>query len=803
MHKTLIISFLIIGVVGFNLKASNYDLSIHDSLKIIEKVYLHTDRNNYNPGEIIWFKAYLIDASSGELTDNSKNLHIELISPESKIVGRQVVRLNNGLGHSDLSLPQYLVSGKYILRAYTNYMRNYGDILFFNKNISIINPNDTAKIKTAEVENRVQLYFFPEGGSLVDNVSSVVSFKTVDASGKGCNISGDIFSSDGNMITTLVSTHLGMGSFVLRPVSGMGYSAVIKTETGESYKFELPKSFERGISIHTSRDGSDNIDLTVKTNSQTLSLLKDTDLILLIKKRNDLLQSIKFRINSLFSSFLIPLKDLQPGIIQLTLSVGDSLPICERLLFIAEKNNGRLNIESDKKMYLRSDTVLINVDFISDLGYDPKAFLSFSAFRKGAQLQANNESTITSWFLLESDIRGKVEDPAYYFDKTNKQRFSDFDLLLCTQGWRDFRWKYDSIKYLPEDGFTLTGRLKRLFSKQSAGEQKVRMGLLGNENWLYKDTLTAINGQFTMKNIELSGESIAWFRVQEGNKKTRFEIQLDSNRYEPPEVEKNPNLLTIWRKADTENNIEFYIQNKNMYKLTDTINIPEVKVTAKRTFEKDPQKDRIIRDRLIYGMPDNEIIITPQNESYSNALEVLSGRIPGVTVIGTDMGTNVVIRGAGSINKGTPPLFLIDGVKASLDEILLLPVFCIDRIDVIKGPSMAMFGMQGGAGVIAIITRTGSRIQENNLLPTVATRKFTGYNNARIFFTPGYDQKASPREPDIRRTFLWEPDIILNSGNERAFKFKTAGYPATIEIKVEGITDTGIPLSGTYIYENQ
>jgi hypothetical protein len=803
MYKTLIISFLIFGVAGFNLKASGYEYPIHDSLKIIEKVYLHTDRDYYNPGEIIWFKAYLINASSGELTDNSKNLHVELISPESKIVGSQVVRLDSGLGQSDLTLPEHLVSGRYILRAYTNFMRNYGDILFFNKNISIINPNDTTKIKTAEVENRVQLYFFPEGGSLVDNVSSVVSFKAVDASGKGCNISGEIFSSDGNMITTLVSTHLGMGSFVLRPVSGMGYSAVIKTETGESYKFELPKSFERGISIHTSRDVSDNIDLTVKTNSQTLSLLKDTDLILLIKKRNDLLQSIKFRINSPFSSFRIPAKDLQPGIVQLTLSVGDSLPICERLIFIAEKNNVRLNIESDKKMYLRSDTVSINVDFISDLGFDPKAFLSFSAFRKGEQLPSNNESTIASWFLLESDIRGKVEDPAYYFDKSNASRFNDLDLLLCTQGWRDFRWKYDSLKYLPENGFTLTGRLKRLFSKQPAGEQKITMGLLGNENLVYSDTITGLNGQFTMSGIELSGEAIAWFRVQEGNKKTRFEIQLDSNSYKPPEVGNNPNFSTILRKADTENNTDFYIQNKNMYKLTDTINIPEVKVTAKRTFEKDPQKDRIIRDRLQYGTPDNEIIITPQVESYSNALEILSGRIPGVTVSGSGLGTNIVIRGAGSINKGTPPLFLIDGVPASLDEILNIPVFCIDRIDVLKGGSIAMFGIRGGAGVIAIITRTGSRIPENNLLRSVATRKFTGYNNARIFFTPGYDPKASPTEPDIRQTFLWEPDIILNSGDERAFKFKTAGYSATIEIKVEGITDSGIPVIGTLIYENQ
>ena len=52
-----------------------------DSLKVIEKVYLHTDRTYYYPGDDIWFKAYLIDAFDRSLSDLSRNLHVELISP--------------------------------------------------------------------------------------------------------------------------------------------------------------------------------------------------------------------------------------------------------------------------------------------------------------------------------------------------------------------------------------------------------------------------------------------------------------------------------------------------------------------------------------------------------------------------------------------------------------------------------------------------------------------------------------------------------------------------------------------------
>lgn len=57
------------------------DISSYDSLRIIEKVYLHTDRNTYYPGDDIWLKADLIDASDRFLSDHSNNLHVEIIYP--------------------------------------------------------------------------------------------------------------------------------------------------------------------------------------------------------------------------------------------------------------------------------------------------------------------------------------------------------------------------------------------------------------------------------------------------------------------------------------------------------------------------------------------------------------------------------------------------------------------------------------------------------------------------------------------------------------------------------------------------
>src|SRR5512147_446098 len=73
-------------------------------LQIAEKVYLHIDREIYNCGDDIWFKAYVIDALNNKPSPNTNNLHVELISPESIIVQSRIVRIENGTGHGDFKL---------------------------------------------------------------------------------------------------------------------------------------------------------------------------------------------------------------------------------------------------------------------------------------------------------------------------------------------------------------------------------------------------------------------------------------------------------------------------------------------------------------------------------------------------------------------------------------------------------------------------------------------------------------------------------------------------------------------------
>ena len=106
--------------------------------EVVERIYLQTDKQLYIVGELIWLKAYTTDAA-GKLQEFSKVGYVELLS-DSKPEVQVKLEIKNGVGIGWIELPAMLETGNYRLSAYTNYMRNEGEAVFFEKMITIINP---------------------------------------------------------------------------------------------------------------------------------------------------------------------------------------------------------------------------------------------------------------------------------------------------------------------------------------------------------------------------------------------------------------------------------------------------------------------------------------------------------------------------------------------------------------------------------------------------------------------------------------------------------------------------------------
>ncbi|MBS1604309.1 MAG: hypothetical protein JST42_16705 [Bacteroidetes bacterium] len=106
---------------------------------IQEKIFVHTDKDTYLAGEILWFSTYVLDAASKRPLSLSKVAYVEIISSEQRPVFQGKIALDQGHGSGSFQLPYSVRSGNYLLRAYTSWMKNSGPQSFFEKYITIIN----------------------------------------------------------------------------------------------------------------------------------------------------------------------------------------------------------------------------------------------------------------------------------------------------------------------------------------------------------------------------------------------------------------------------------------------------------------------------------------------------------------------------------------------------------------------------------------------------------------------------------------------------------------------------------------
>lgn len=105
-----------------------------------EKLYIRTDRDIYITGEEVWLKVYKMDALTGIPSDVSKVIYLELLDSSNNPVSQIKMPVNGISGSTGFRLSDTLSSGNYLIRAYTKWMLNYSEDLFFYKAITIINP---------------------------------------------------------------------------------------------------------------------------------------------------------------------------------------------------------------------------------------------------------------------------------------------------------------------------------------------------------------------------------------------------------------------------------------------------------------------------------------------------------------------------------------------------------------------------------------------------------------------------------------------------------------------------------------
>lgn len=102
-----------------------------------EKVYVQFDKAFYKPGEDIWFNAFVLDGQTHKPSGISDVLHVELSDPKGATVQSLTLFVEDGTTRGDFHLNENTAGGLYTVKAYTQWMQNAGEAVFFKKKLQV------------------------------------------------------------------------------------------------------------------------------------------------------------------------------------------------------------------------------------------------------------------------------------------------------------------------------------------------------------------------------------------------------------------------------------------------------------------------------------------------------------------------------------------------------------------------------------------------------------------------------------------------------------------------------------------
>jgi alpha-2-macroglobulin-like protein len=113
-----------------------------------EKVYLHIDRTLLEPGESVWFTAYVRNADNLQASNMSDVVYVEVLNPQQQILQTMQLDASTGAAKGEYNFLSNLPGGIYTLRAYTNWMKNTNEV--FERTITLqktVLPNLNLKME--------------------------------------------------------------------------------------------------------------------------------------------------------------------------------------------------------------------------------------------------------------------------------------------------------------------------------------------------------------------------------------------------------------------------------------------------------------------------------------------------------------------------------------------------------------------------------------------------------------------------------------------------------------------------------
>lgn len=741
-----------------------------------EKLFVHLDRTYYAAGETIWFKGYLRNATKHSLLDPSNYIYAELLDSTGTVIVRTKIKRDGDGFPGHINLREELHSGFYTFRAYTLWQLNRSEDYFFSQKLKILGIGGQIRTQIPESDS-LFMDFYPESGRYFYNHKAVVAFKATDGHGRSVNLFGCLSDGSDNRIP-VVTSHDGMGSFTFTPEKGKEY--FVELQNGKKFALTAPE--EKGGSIKVRiRNGDVDVNAFALSCGTCTLIARNADKFLPLARIPD--NGISYRI-SLPENFFIP------GINHLLLVSQSGQIIAERLFYIFDKSmpDARFTASIDGGAH---GPIKGKLELKDNSGVPLDANVSLAVVR-GSFSRYIQDDNIVSYMGLSSELKGKINNPGYYFDRTvnERKRTADMDLLMLTQGWR----YYDIEKLLDTASCSLSLHYKKEYTQEIKGRIKRVIGKKMPEKFIFSVLAPSMNFH---RFVEV--ERANSFLIESLNFPENTPFLINVNRqgfgsdFIPTWSGENFAAPYIHKTAPGTSSDSSIVQRMPLFSeivLLDTLQAAVVTADQSDIFGSGILSRKVSASDL-------------ETYSYQTLIQYLTMKYPAFEYNGEFMynrnmgreGTHYAIDDAGDAvsftedESGHRGLVKVieDGTEVTWWQ---FENIYLDEIEAISVSTHADSYHNAEGGLVAVKLRMGGKGMaqtRESLLYIVPL----GYQTPQKFYNPRYDLGDPHESYDHRNTLYWEPQIKLRDGKAEIEFCDTDQQDYPYIVTVQGYTDKG------------
>jgi TonB-dependent SusC/RagA subfamily outer membrane receptor len=650
--------------------------------------------------------------------------------------------------------------------------------------------------------NKVDLFFFPEGGSLANNISTKIAFKALNEFGQPVDVKGELLDENQQKISEFEAYKFGMGKFDFTPRNGKKYFVKI-FQPNISKLFELPSAKDNSVVLNAEKiDGK--IILKIQSNeNKALKLVGNFRNKEVFRKEFYLSKKEVIQLDE---------KDFPSGICRFTILNKENIPLCERVIYLNKSREMQVKITPNKNSFIPREKVELNIETLDENGKPIAANLGLSVIDDKLWTYADDrQNNIFSWLQMDSEIVGKIEEPSFYFKKDEPKADEALDLVMLTNAYRYFEllpeisdkklMKFDYEKSNSVYGKVIDDKGKEaeaeVFLMDYGIEPKVLKQNTKNARFYFTDFPSGRDYQLVAKPKNVKQKiSIKVLAFHLDGEIMITENELKSSHKEGKEFEK------------IEENFKERALEKIQNKTDDEVRIEDKRYSG---VKRDSIKTKDIEEVVAigYGMArkkdvTSSVVSVSRNEINANIVQSLSGRVAGLEVTQNSgipgNAANIRIRGAASVN-GNQPLFVIDGVIVDKVD-TNFNTNDIKNISVLKDASAtSIYGSKAANGVIIINTIDGIpynakkiNFSKNNFAYFNISSGYLKNNDTyeRVFTYPVYQDTKTLFRDDFRETIYWNPVIQTDKNGKAKVEFYNSDANTTFRMITEGSAYNGL-----------